>query len=1383
MKRLIHSSARAGRLLALLLLSLFGLHAAWSAGRAAPSAHVRFAVPGAGTLPQYTIQDLGPVAPNSDDQSSGYGLNNEGHVLGYGGDSRGAFWNPGVFRIDPIRNGPYDVAGQLDQAFNLSASASINDNDMVVGYSYLNASNNAVHAFRWDQILGTIDLGSFGVRSDGYSYSGATAINAGGYVVGISNDYNNGANGTDRAFLWSPTTDGSGNLTFNPDGSFGTLLNLGTLSPNINGQDGFDGDSLALGINSRNQVAGYASSNLGGGEHAFLYDGAMHDLGTLYPDPNSAGSFYGNSQALGINENGALFGDTDTLGGHDGFVHIGTGFLASGDDIGYLSSVSPRSYALGINGANAVCGYSYADGVNTGIIDFSTRGYQRAIAYDGTLHDLGSLGVYDYYYASYGSVSGYFGLQSQARAINDSDQVVGYSEGGDGQNHAFVYRDGLMYGLDHLLTGPDSANWQLRDATGINASGQITGYGLHFNGSYNESHAYLLTPAPATTILPAPSISSLYIASALAGDPDFTLSVNGAGFAAGSVVHFNQPGAANDTTLTTTAQSDSLLYAAVPAALVAAPGAVNVTVTNPDGQTSAAATFTVYAPNPQPTITGISPDRTPVKTTTDVTITLTGTNFVAGPAALESQVYFDGNFYTPTSVSADGTSLTFTAPVADNHFSSPHQASVFVRNPRPAPAYPDKDSATVPFYVTNLVPTIDHFSPDHATAGSPDLFILYVYGTGLNSGSQVQVNGSARSTSYDAANDRLVVFYIYPADIATAGNLPITVINNPVLPTTDAQYPDGGTAEKDLPVTSADNPQPTVTALDYHTAPANQDLSTDVYGTGFVQTSTVKLIDQADGSLEDTLTPSPIGASTSLYVTLPAADLKLGHTYTVVVSNPAPGGGDSDSSTQAATTLAVGNPVPTVTALSPVTVQAGSADFPLTLTGTNFMPGATVSFNGATLTPTAITPTQITVTVPQAQVATQTTFYVYVSNPALNTAPAYGSSGTYFTVTSPTPTLTAVDPNAGVLKTAETVTVTGSNFSTAFGTYLYLPNYGGIAPTSISPDGTSMTVDLPAGVLNAVGTQNVYVANSGPITGGGSNQSATLPFTTQASPNPVPTVTGLSAHDKPVGSPGFYLSVYGTNFVPGAKIKFNGVARMDTTFVSSGELNTRISNAEMQTATTDTVTVANPAPGGGDSTANSDNLFTVGNPKPTLSALTPSSAPAGSAGFRLHITGTGFIAATTVSFGADTGLIPVVSTLASTALDVDIPAGDLTTAGTVNVTVTNPAPDGGTSGPLSFTISPVIVLSSLTFTTPVPGGTVLYPTVTLNAVTPTDVVVGLSSSDSATVRLHRAVIITAGSQSATFELDTFRSHVTKTVTIRATLGAVVLTKDVTITGR
>jgi hypothetical protein len=106
--------------------------------------------------------------------------------------------------------------------------------------------------------------------------------------------------------------------------------------------------------------------------------------------------------------------------------------------------------------------------------------------------------------------------------------------------------------------------------------------------------------------------------------------------------------------------------------------------------------------------------------------------------------------------------------------------------------------------------------------------------------------------------------------------------------------------------------------------------------------------------------------------------------------------------------------------------------------------------------------------------------------------------------------------------------------------------------------------------------------------------------------------------------------------------------------------------------------------------------------------------------------------------------------------------------------------NGIASDPVSLTVP--LELVSLTVPSPAAGGTVVTATVRLNGVAPADTVMGLSSSDSSVVRVHRAVVVPAGSSSATFAITTYRSQGTRTVTIRATLGSVVLTKPLTITG-
>jgi uncharacterized repeat protein (TIGR01451 family) len=82
--------------------------------------------------------------------------------------------------------------------------------------------------------------------------------------------------------------------------------------------------------------------------------------------------------------------------------------------------------------------------------------------------------------------------------------------------------------------------------------------------------------------------------------------------------------------------------------------------------------------------------------------------------------------------------------------------------------------------------------------------------------------------------------------------------------------------------------------------------------------------------------------------------------------------------------------------------------------------------------------------------------------------------------------------------------------------------------------------------------------------------------------NPTPSLTSLSPSSRLRGSGNFYLTVTGSNFVPGAVGMWNGSART-TTYVDSQHLKAAIAAADINSPGTATVTVVNPnsAPSGG----------------------------------------------------------------------------------------------------------------------------------------------------------------------------------------------------------
>ncbi|HJX83746.1 MAG TPA: hypothetical protein VJ723_05330, partial [Candidatus Angelobacter sp.] len=99
-----------------------------------------------------------------------------------------------------------------------------------------------------------------------------------------------------------------------------------------------------------------------------------------------------------------------------------------------------------------------------------------------------------------------------------------------------------------------------------------------------------------------------------------------------------------------------------------------------------------------------------------------------------------------------------------------------------------------------------------------------------------------------------------------------------------------------------------------------------------------------------------------------------------------------------------------------------------------------------------------------------------------------------------------------------------------------------------------------------------------------------------------PTLANLSPIVTPQNSAGFNLTVNGTNFVPGSVVNWNGSPRV-TTFVSTTQIKAAILSTDLTTVGTASVTVFNPTPGGGTSSA---ITFAIDTPAGTAGAVTAS---------------------------------------------------------------------------------------------------------------------------------------------------------------------------------
>jgi pimeloyl-ACP methyl ester carboxylesterase len=179
--------------------------------------------------------------------------------------------------------------------------------------------------------------------------------------------------------------------------------------------------------------------------------------------------------------------------------------------------------------------------------------------------------------------------------------------------------------------------------------------------------------------------------------------------------------------------------------------------------------------------------------------------------------------------------------------------------------------------------------------------------------------------------------------------------------------------------------------------------------------------------------------------------------------------------------------------------------------------------------------------------------------------------------------------------------------------------------------------------------------------------------------NPLPSLTLLSPSSATAGGAAFTLTVNGTNFISGSVVRWNGTSRT-TTYVGSTQVTASITAADIASTGPVAVTVFNATPGGGTSGSLD---FTVNNPLPTLTSLSPASATVGGAAFTLTVNGTDFVNGSVVRWG---GADRTTSFVSSTQLTASIPASDISTGGTAQVTVFNPTPGGGSSSGVTFNI-------------------------------------------------------------------------------------------------
>ncbi|MFA5185252.1 MAG: IPT/TIG domain-containing protein [Patescibacteria group bacterium] len=365
---------------------------------------------------------------------------------------------------------------------------------------------------------------------------------------------------------------------------------------------------------------------------------------------------------------------------------------------------------------------------------------------------------------------------------------------------------------------------------------------------------------------------------------------------------------------------------------------------------------------------------------------------------------------------------------------------------------------------------------------------------------------------------------------------------------------------------------------------------------------------------------------------------------------------------------------PTINSMSVTSTLVGGETMQVTITGTDFPSNSQVFLGATQLTTVRNSSESLTITILSSQLQEAGSTPLTVVNPSTNNT----SAPVNFLVLNYPPRFTGISPTTKTQYSGEfTLTLNGDDLTPTSQVKI---DGDDVATTYVSR--TQLTAVIPSSYVDAVGDHSITITNPAP--GGGTSVTQTLTVH-----NADPMLSSISPSSKTIGDAQFTMTLTGTGFNSNSQAKLGGSNRT-TSFVSPTQLNVTIPATDMADVGTASITVENPAPGGGTSAG---QTFTVNNPAPTLSSISPSSKNKDDAQFSMTLTGTGFSSNSQAKLDGSNRTTAYVS---PTQLTVTIPATDMASAGTYDITVVNPAPGGGTSGVQTFTVNnPAPTLGSI----------------------------------------------------------------------------------------
>ncbi|QOY86917.1 beta strand repeat-containing protein [Paludibaculum fermentans] len=709
----------------------------------------------------------------------------------------------------------------------------------------------------------------------------------------------------------------------------------------------------------------------------------------------------------------------------------------------------------------------------------------------------------------------------------------------------------------------------------------------------------------------APVITTLAPVSVSAGSPSFQLTVALDYMGANPVVKWN------GTPLGLVEKYATAVTVLVPSSLVASPGTAQITVES-DGLVSAGAAFTI---GQGPTVLTASP--TPIDAGgPTITIDVVGSGFVSG-----SKVYWVGQ--PLATVFRSATALSAVLP--SNLTALTTAADITVGNP-------DGTMSGLPTPAISVQPVFSSLSPGSALPGSADIQLV-VKGIGFRPTSRVdffsRYAAHPLSTTYV---DSTTLSALLPAELLSAAVSATVYVSD--------SFSRG--VSRSLPFTVG-APSPVLSTLKPSSARAGDpgfELKVEGYelrpGTRVRWNGVPLTMLQAGPEWIASVPSSLIASQGSAAITLINDDGLVSNSMDFPITGS-------------------GTVVPAITSLSPNPISVGGAAAKLLVSGSGFVTGSVVYWNGTPLSTVFLSSAQLEATVPGSLLGSPASISITVANPGGTT-----SAATTLVLQAAAPVISSIAPSlfpAGSSST--TMIINGSGFVPGASVY-----WGAISLAVTGNAPAQLTVTVPSNLLATPGAVLIKVVCG--------TQASNLYAAVVYSVFSAPQLTSASPAQVDAGAPGFTLTATGANFQSGAKVHWAGTP-LATTFVSSTQLTAVVPANLVATSGRSVVTVMNPD---GEASLPFTQMYV----QPVLSTVAPLSLPAG-AGATLSITGRGFRPTAVVQLTASGREWPLqTSYLSATALSAEVRPEQIKDAGTAYVTITD-STDATFSRKLALTVT------------------------------------------------------------------------------------------------